>query len=166
MSRRVSVAGAFPAFPVAAVLLTPRLANNKKIEAINHTANHCVKVLFFISCLLWPPLQSFLYAQYSTWGEPLSMTSEVMAGQRTSQMVPSLMQGPRDYRSSVSAVRVASSGGERASDAHFLHGNVLRRSQGCKSRKEAQRGVVPSIVEVQNGGGVSGIPERLVPSCE
>ena len=59
------------------------------------------------------------------------MTSEVMGGQRASQMVPSFMQ--------LTASRLSGGhqgsargfiGGKKAFDAHFLQGDILRRSEG------------------------------------
>jgi hypothetical protein len=46
MSRRRSVAGALPAFPVAAAPLLLGLVHDKTTKAGNHTANHLVKTLF------------------------------------------------------------------------------------------------------------------------
>src|ERR1700741_1028092 len=47
-------------------------------------------------------------------------------------------------------------GGEKAFNSHFLQGNILRRSEGCKSGKKPQHGAIPSVVEGQKWRGGTG----------
>ena len=88
MSRRVSVPGGFPAFPVAATLLLLRLAHNKTTEASNHITNHRVKVLFLIPCPLLSDTMAIPPRAVFNRGETVSMTSEVMRGHAKTRREP------------------------------------------------------------------------------
>jgi hypothetical protein len=111
-----------------------------------HTASRDKSVgpaesVFFV--ILLPPLETLGVMAAPAVSEKqraLSMTSEVMGGQRASQMFPWLMRVPRDYWSVVSAARVASSAGKK------LSMRISCRATSCG---------VPKVVRVENKRSVA-----------
>ncbi len=116
MSRRESVAGAFLAFSVAAALLMLKPAQHKKPEASNDTANHRVKVLFFMSC-------SFADERGHSFTRSIQQGKNAVHdlgghGRTTCEPDGSVIKCNsllRDYWAAVSAARVASSAGKKLS---------------------------------------------------
>src|SRR5262249_48188602 len=101
MSGRKSAAAAVLVFPVASAPIMLWLGHAKAAAASNHTANHRVKLLFFMSFLhCQPRLQerpslhgSLLRREYFCAAKGMSITSEVMACAGSASAVRSFRLG-------------------------------------------------------------------------